>query len=41
MSVDQKVALFIDFEYLFFTMSNQYGISPRIEDIIDVALGIR
>ena len=37
MSVDQKVALFIDFEYLFFTMSNQYGISPRIEDIIDVA----
>ncbi|NLG87540.1 MAG: NYN domain-containing protein [Firmicutes bacterium] len=37
MSIDEKVALFIDFEYLFFTMSNQYGISPRIEDLINIA----
>ncbi|NMA54371.1 MAG: NYN domain-containing protein [Firmicutes bacterium] len=37
MSLDEKVALFIDFEYLFYTMSNQYGISPQVQDIIDIA----
>lgn len=37
MAKEQKVALFIDFEYLFFTMSNQYGVSPKPEVLIDIA----
>lgn len=37
MAKEQKVALFIDFEYLFFTLANQYGISPRPEELIRIA----
>ncbi|MDI3522132.1 MAG: hypothetical protein PWR31_1108 [Bacillota bacterium] len=37
MAKEQKVALFIDFEYLFFTLCNQYGVSPRPEELIRIA----
>jgi uncharacterized LabA/DUF88 family protein len=37
MAKEHKVALFIDFEYLFFTTSNQYGVSPKPEVLIDIA----